>query len=90
LGWGALLPLPVPATMAITAMTAPAPTKAKPVRGSWAARTPADRPGLRGPACWAGLAAEPASAAWAKGAPHAKTLPISKAAKMRIPSVFLF
>ncbi len=57
------LELDATTTMAITAL---APTSAKPVRGNCAARTPAERPGFSGPVC-AGRVEPAASAACAEG-----------------------
>jgi len=85
--WLLPLPPPLPAATTTTAIMAPAPINAKPVRGSWALCTPAERPGFSGP-FWLGfgvlVAASAARAAWAGAS---KATIIAKIVKCLIPRI---
>lgn len=85
--WLLPLPLLLPAATTTTAIMAPAPINAKPVRGSWALRTPAERPGFKGP-FWLGFGVLAAGSAACTGR-ASKTAIITKIVKCLIPRIHI-
>jgi len=64
---------------------APAPNNAKPVRGIWALRTPAERPGFKGP-FWLGFGV-PATVSAACAGRASKAAVITKIVKCLMPRI---